>query len=132
METKAQSFFRNNPEGAVIVALDSREDGLLFGAAELQSGKETWLEYELEFSRDGCVVSLFRGGNDTPALEYCTRGRRLDTVTPSDRLLVLWNRGRRALAVDGEPLSPGEITAFAPQGAVPWLIRFASWLPEWE
>lgn len=132
MEGTTADFFISNPEGAVIVALDSQEDGLLSGAAQLWNGEEIWLEYELEFSPDGDIVSLFREAEDTPALEYRVRGRRVDTVTPPDRLLILWNRGKRALAVDGDSLSPGEITAAAPQGVTPWLLRFASWLLEWE
>lgn len=124
------NFFTRNPEGAVIVALDCQWDGLLFGAAELRDGAVRWLDYELEFSQGGSMVSLFRGAEDTPALEYLVRGRRADTVTPPDRLLILWNRGPCPLAVDGDPLPPGEITACAPQGITPWLLRFASWLPE--
>lgn len=132
METKKQSFFQNNPEGAVIVALDDQKDGFLFGAVELRNGEELWLDYELGFGREGSIVSLFRGTEDTPELEYRARGRRVEAVAPPERLLVFWNHGRRSLAVDGKPLSPGEITAFAPQGAAPWLIRFASWLPKWK
>ena len=122
-------FFRNNPEGAVIVALDSRKDGLLFGAVELRAGDELWLDYEMEFGSNGDMVSLYRGAEDAAALEYRARGRRVDILTPPDRLLILWNRGRRSLAVDGEPLSPEELLASAPEGAAPWLLRFASWLP---
>lgn len=132
METKEQDFFRRNPEGTIIVALDDRKDGLLFGAVELRNGEEMWLDYELEFSQDGSMAALFQGGEDTPALEYHARGRRLDTITPPDRLLVFWNHGQRSLSVDGEPLSPGEITASAPREAAPWLIRFPNWLLEWE
>lgn len=132
MGREKQDFFRSNPEGAIIVALDDRKDGLLFGAAELRNGQEMWLDYELEFSQDGSAVSLFRGAEDTPAVEYCVRGRRVDTVTPPDRLLILWNHGQRSLAVGGEPLSPGAMTASAPQGATPWLLRFAGWLSAWE
>lgn len=124
-----QDFFRDNPEGAVIIALDSREDGLLFGAIELRGGEETWLDYELERGPDGSLVSLYRGAEDSPVLEYCARGRRVDVMTHPDRLLFLWNRGRRALAVDGEPLSQGELYASAPKDMTPWLLRFASWLP---
>lgn len=132
MEMNEQDFFRSNPEGAIIVALDDQEDGLLFGAVELRNGEENWLEYELEFESDGETVSLYRGAEDTPTLEYHAGRRRVDTVTLPGRLLVFWNHGRHSLAVDGDPLSPGELTACAPQGAAPWLIRFASWLPEWE
>lgn len=132
METKESQFFRDNPEGAVIVALDSQEDGLLSGAVELRGGEESWLDYEMESSMDGDTVSLYRGTEDTPVLEYCAKGRRADVVTPPDRLLILWNRGRRALAVDGEPLSPEEICTSAPVGVIPWLLRFAGWLPKRE
>lgn len=132
METREQDFFRSNPEGSVIVALDDREDGLLFGAVELRGGEELWLDYELEFSQDSCVVSLFRGAADVPVLEYHAGGRHLDTMTPPNRLLVFWNHGRRALAVDGEPLSQGKITASAPEKVTPWLLQFPSWLQKWE
>ena len=129
MGTNEREFFRNNPEGAVIVALDSREDGLLFGAAELRSGEESWLDFALESGPDGDMVSLYRETEDTPLLEYCAKSRRVDVTVHPDRLLILWNRGRRALAVDGEPLSPGELLNSAPEGITPWLLRFASWLP---
>lgn len=132
MEGTTASFFIRNPEGAVIVALDCQRDGLLFGAVELRDGAVRWLDYELEFSQGGSMVSLFRGAEDTPALEYLVRGRRVDTVTPPDRLLILWNRSPYALAVDGDLLPPGEIAACAPQGITPWLLRFASWLPKWK
>lgn len=131
MEENATDFFASNPEGAVFVALDSREEGALFGTVELRKGEEVWLDYELEPSLTGDMVSLFRGAEDTPALKYCVRGRRVDTVAPPERLLVYWNRGRRTLAVDGEPLLPGEITASAPQGVTPWLLRFAGWMLAW-
>ena len=113
METKEQDVFRSGREGAVIVALDERKD-------------------ELELSPEGGAVSLFRGAEDVPVLEYHASGRRLDTVSPPDRMLIFWNHGRRALAADGEPLAPGEIAAFAPQGATPWLLRFAGWLSKRE
>lgn len=129
METDKQEFFKSNPEGAVIIALDSREDGLLFGAVELRGGEETWLDYELEFSGGGDSVSLYRGAEDLPVVEYHVRGRRVDTITHPDRLLILWNHGRRALAVDGEPLSPRELLTSTPEGMTPWLLRFAGWLP---
>lgn len=129
MEANEQKFFKSNPEGAVIIALDSREDGLLFGAVELQGGEETWLDYELELAPDGDAVSLYRGAEDSPVLEYRARGRRVDMITHPDRLLILWNRGWRALAVDGEPLSQGELSASVPEGVTPWLLRLASWLP---
>lgn len=132
METKEQDVFRSGREGAVIVALDERKDGLLFGAVELRNGEELWLDYELELSPEGGAVSLFRGAEDVPVLEYHASGRRLDTVSPPDRMLIFWNHGRRALAADGEPLAPGEIAAFAPQGATPWLLRFAGWLSKRE
>lgn len=132
METKEQDFFKNNPEGAIIVALDSQKDGLLFGAVELRNGEEMWLDYELEFNRHGSMVMLFRDPEDTPVLEYHASGRRVDTVTSPGRLLVFWNRGRRSLAVDGDPLSPGEITASAPRAVTPWLLRFPGWLPKQE
>lgn len=125
-------FFGDNPEGALIVALDSREDDLLFGAVELRAGQESWLDYEMEFGSDGDTVSLYRGAEDAAVLEYRTRGRRVDILTPPDRLLILWNRGQRALAVDGEPLSPGEVLASAPESVTPWLLRFAGWLPGQE
>ena len=129
MEMGKNKFFGDNPEGALIVALDSREDGLLFGAVELWAGQESWLDYEMEFGSDGDTVSLYRGAENAAVLEYYARGRRVDTMTLPDRLLVLWNRGHRALAIDGEPLSPGEVLASAPEGATPWLLRFANWLP---
>lgn len=129
MKTSERDFFRNNPEGAVIVALDSRKDGLLFGAVELRGGRESWLEFELESSPDGDAVSLYRGVEDSPALEYFARGRRVDVTTHPNRLLIFWNRGRQALAVDGEPLSPGELFSSAPEGATPWLLRIAGWPP---
>ena len=132
METKEQDFFRNNPEGSVVVALDDREDGLLFGAVELRNGEENWLEYALEVELDGETVSLYRGAEDTPTLEYHAGRRRLYTMTPPDRLLVFWNYGRRALVVDGEPLPQGEITASAPEKVTPWLLQFPSWLQKWE
>lgn len=122
-------FFKSNPEGAVIIALDSHQDGLLFGAVELRGGKETWLDYELERGLDSDTVSLYRETEDSPVLEYCAQGRRVDLITHPNRLLILWNRGRRALAVDGEPLSPGDLSASAPMGVTPWLLRLASWLP---
>lgn len=40
METARENFFRDNPEGAVVAALDSREEGLLFGAVELRAGRK--------------------------------------------------------------------------------------------
>lgn len=129
METNEQKFFRNNPEGAVIAALDSREDALLFGAVELRDGEETWLNYELESGPDGDLVSLYRETEDTPLLEYHVRGRRTGLIMHPDRLLILWNHGRQALTVDGELLSPGEVSASAPEDATPWLLRFADWLP---
>lgn len=130
METDEQEFFKSNPEGAVMIALDSREDGVLFGGVELRSGWELWLDYELESGGDGNTVSLYRGAEDQPVVEYHVQGRRVDLITHPDRLLVLWNPGRQALAVDGEPLSPGELSASAPEGVTPWLLRFARWLPE--
>lgn len=132
METKGRDFFRRNPEGAIIVALDDRKDGLLFGAVELRNGEEMWLDYELGFSQRGSMVSLFRGVDDMPAIEYQASARRLDTITPPGRLLVFWNHGRCSLSVDGAPLSPGEVTASAPREVTPWLIRFPNWLPKWE
>ena len=129
MEMGKNKFFRDNPEGALIVALDSREDGLLFGAVELRAGQESWLDYEMEFGSDEDTVSLYRGAEDTAVFEYRARGRLVDTMTLPDRLLVLWNRGLRALAVDGKPLPPGEVFASAPEGKTPWLLRFANWLP---
>ena len=132
METARENFFRDNPEGAIIVALVCRKDVLLFGAAELLVGEESWLDYELVSGPDGGMVSLYRETDDVPVVEYHARGRRVDIVTAPDRLLILWNHGRRALAVDGEPLSPGEITSSVPQNAAPWLLRFAAWLPDWE
>lgn len=129
MKTGEQEFFTSNPEGAVIIALDSREDALLFGAVELRGGEEAWLDFELEPGPDGDIVSLYRGTEDLPMLEYCARGRRVDLITHPDRLLVLWNHGRQALAVDGESLSPGELSASVPEGVTPWLLRFARWLP---
>lgn len=129
MEGKTADFFVRDSEGAIIVALDSREDGLLFGAAELRDGEEAWLNYELESGPNGGMVSLYRDTDDIPVVEYHARGQRVDIVTAPDRLLILWNHGRRALAVDGEPLLPGEMTASTPQGATPWLLRFAGWLP---
>lgn len=132
MRTEETRFFRDNPEGAVIVALDDQEDGLLCGAVELRGGEESWLDYEMEFWPDGDAVSLYRGAEDTPVLEYHAKGRRVDVVTQPDRLLILWNRGRCALAVDGEPLSPKEIHISAPAGVTPWLLRFAGWLPKRE
>ena len=130
MKKKNPDFYKINPEGAVIVALDSQENGLLFGAVERRSGEETWLDYELEFTLDGDIVSLYREAEDLPMLVYQTKGRRVDVIAPPDRLLVLWNRGRCALAVDGDPLFPGEVSASAPKGYIPWLFRVASWLPE--
>lgn len=132
MEGKTTDFFINGPEGAVIVALDNQQDGLLFGAAELRDGGEAWLDYEFGSDPDGDMVSLYREAADVPVVEYHARGRRVDIVTSPDRLLIVWNHGRRALAVDGEPLSPGEMTASVPQGATPWLLRFADWLPGLE
>lgn len=132
MEAKKQDFFRNNPEGAIIVALDNRKDELLFGAVELRNSEEMRLDYELEFSRDGSIVSLFQQTEDAPKLEYHAKGRQVDTVTPPDRLLIFWNCGRRTLTVDGESLSPGEITAYIPQGVIPWLLRFPNWLQKWK
>lgn len=129
METDKCKFFKSNPEGVVIIALDSRKDGLLFGAVELRDGEGIWLDFELESGPGGNMVSLYRGAEDLPVLEYCARGRRTDMITHPDRLLLLWNRSRQALAVDGEPLSPGELSASAPEGVTPWLLRFASWLP---
>lgn len=129
MKTDEQKFFKSNPEGAVIIALDSREDALLFGAVELRGGEDAWLDFELEPGPDGDIVSLYRGAEDLPMLEYCARGRQVDLITHPDQLLVLWNHGRRALAVDGDPLSPGELSASAPVGVTPWLLRFARWLP---
>lgn len=129
MEINERKFFKINPEGAVIIALDSREDALLFGAVELRGGEEAWLDFELEPGPDGDIVSLYRGTEDLPMLEYCARGRRVDLITHTDRLLILWNHGRQALAVDGEPLSSGELSASAPKSVTPWLLRFARWLP---
>lgn len=126
------NVYKDSPEGAVIVALDSREDGFLLGAVELRSGEETWLEYELELTPEDDMVSLYRGGDDKPVLVYCVKGRRVEVVTHPDRMLIFWNRGRRALAVDGKALFPGELSASAPRGTTPWLLRFASWLPERE
>lgn len=131
MKKKDWSFLRN-PEGAVIVALDSREDGLLLGAVELRGGEESWLDYEMESDREGGIVSLYRGGEDEPVLEYHARDRRAEVMTPPGRPLILWNHGRRALAVDGDPLSPGEVSGSIPAGTIPWLLRFASWLPGQE
>lgn len=129
MNSNENTFFTDNPEGALIAALDSRKDGLLFGAVELRCGDHLWLDCELDSAPSGTTVSLFREAEDAPVFAYRAKGRRVDIVTPPDRLLILWNRGRRALAVDGEPLSPGEVYACAPEGAVPWLLRFANWLP---
>lgn len=129
MEQKTLDFFRKNPEGAVIVALDDQRDGFLFGAVELRDGEETWLDYELECTLSADFVFLYRQTEDMPALVYRAGGRRVDVVAPPDRMLILWNRGRRALAVDGDPLSPGEVSASVPKGAIPWLLRFAHWLP---
>lgn len=129
MEASEQEFFKRNPEGTVIVALDRRKDGLLFGGVELRSGEESWLDFELESGPDGDTVSLYRETEDTPLLEYCAKGRRVDVTVHPNRLLILWNRGRRALAVDGEPLSPGELFTSVPEGVTPWLLWFARWLP---
>lgn len=129
METNEREFFRSNPEGAIIVALDSREDGLLFGAVELRGGEQHWLDYELESTPDSDMGSLYRQTEDTPLLEYRAKGRRVDTLVIPDRLLMFWNCGCQALAVDGEPLSPGELSASVPEGVTPWLLRFADWLP---
>ena len=106
------------------MALDSQRDGLLFGAAELRDGGEAWLDYELGSDPDGDMVSLYREAADVPVVEYHARGRRVDIVTSPDRLLIVWNHGRRA--------SPGEMTASVPQGATPWLLRLADWLPGLE
>lgn len=130
MKTKDWNFFKSNPEGAIIMALDSREADLLFGAVELHSGEETWLEYEAEFNLDGDVVSLYQETADTPVLEYSANGRRMDLITEPDRLLILWNRGRRTVTMDGRILPPGEITASVPLNVTPWFLRFASWLPK--
>ena len=132
MEKEALVFFKVNPEGAVIVALDDQKDGLLFGAVELQGGTETWLDYELEFTLDNDTVSLYRQAEDTPVLIYHVRKRQVDVVAPPDRMLILWNRSRRALAVDGDSLSPGEVFASVPEGTTPWMLRFACWLPRGE
>lgn len=129
METDRRDFFKSNPEGTVIIALDSRRNGLLFGGVELRSGRELWLDYELESGGDGDMVSLYRGAEELPVVEYHVRRRRVNMITHPDRLLILWNRGRQALAVDGEPMSPGELLGSAPEGITPWLLRFASWLP---
>lgn len=121
--------FLTAPEGAVIVALEEGMEGLLYGAVELRGGEKHWLDYELADTPGGDVlVSLFREGEDASLFVYLAGARRADTETPSDRLLILWNRGQRALASDGEPLSPGELSASAPEGAVPWMLRFAGWL----
>lgn len=108
METKEQNFFRSNPERSVIVALDDREDGLLFGAVELRGGEELWLDYELEFSQDSCVVSLFRGAEDVPVLEYhacLAASGHHDAARQAVDLLEPWparaGGGRRAV-VSGE------------------------------
>lgn len=66
---KRTEIFQNNPERAIIVALDSWKDGLLFGAVELRDGEENWLDYKLEPGPDGDVVSLYRETEDTPLLE---------------------------------------------------------------
>lgn len=129
METSEQEFFKRTPEGAVIIALDSRRDGLLFGGGELRDGRKLWLDYELESGGDGDTVSLYRGAEDQPVVECYVRGRRVDMITHPDRLLILWNHGRRALAVDGEPLSPGDLLTSVPEGVTPWLLRLADWLP---
>lgn len=131
MKAENWDFLKADPEGAVVVALDDREDGLLFGAVELRHAEELWLNYELEFGVDDHAVSLYREAEDTPVLAYRARKRRVDVEIPPDRLLIFWNRGRRALAVDGEPLSPGEIFASAPEGRISWLLQFAGWLP-WQ
>ena len=127
---KESDFFRENPEGVIIVALDSRRDGFLFGAVELRWGEEAWLDYGLEFGSEDDMVSLYRCADDTPMLEYRVKERRVDTVTRPDRLLVLWNHGEQTLSVDGDPLSPDEIFTSVPQGITPWLFRFADWLPK--
>lgn len=132
MKAENWDFLKADPEGAAVVALDDREDGLLFGAVELRGGEEIWLDYELEFNPDDSVVSLYREAEDTPVLIYRARKRRVDIEIPPDRLLIFWNRGRRALAVGGEPLSPDEAFAEVPEDKTPWLLRFASWLPWWE
>lgn len=129
MKAEHWDYAKAGPEGVAVVALDGREEGLLFGAVELRGGEEVWLDYELEFDLDGTAVSLYRAAEDIPVLTYCARGRRADIEVPPDRPLVLWNRGRRALAVDGEPLLPGRIFVHVPEGCTPWLLRFADWLP---
>ena len=131
MAAKYQDFFRVNPEGAVIIALDSCADGLLFGAVELQSGEETWLDYESKFDLDSSMVSFYRKSEGSPVLMYCVKGRQTGIITHPNRLLILWNRSRRELSVDGEPLSHGELSASAPEGITPWLFRLANWLPRW-
>ena len=130
MEKETRNDIPDTPEGAVIVALDSREEGFLFGAVELRNGEERWLEYELEPDQEGDAVSLYREEEYEPMMEYRARGRRLDTLAGPGRLLLLWNRGKRALTVDGEPLDPGNLTASAPKGVTPWLLRLAPWLLE--
>lgn len=132
MKKTGPNFFNDNPEGAIIVALDSRNAGLLFGAVELRGGDEVWMEYEMGLSSECDMVSLYRTTSDTPPLEYRTIGRKVEIVTPPDRLLIFWNHGSRTLFVDGKPLPPGKIAAFAPEEGVPWLLRFANWLPNWR
>lgn len=129
VEARERDFFRTSPEGAVVLALDGRRDGLLFGAVELRDGGEAWLDYELEPAPGGVACSLYRGAGEIPALAYWAGGRRAEIVSPPRRTLIVWNRGPWALSVDGEPLSPGEVSASTPAGAAPWMLRFAGWLP---
>lgn len=128
MKEKEQAFFRDNPEGAIAVTVDSREDGLLLGAVEARGGAETWLDYEMDFDPEGETVSLYRPEENMPLVKYRVSGRRVDLFTEPNRLLILWNIGRRALAVDGWPLDPGSAFTRAPEGVTPWLLRLAPWI----
>jgi len=126
---KKWDFVKSAPEGAVFVALDSRKEGALFDAVRLQGGRELWLTWDLEFTMEADTALIYCDHGGLSGLVYGVRGARVELEALPDLLTVFWNRGRQTLFLDERPLPPGRIQGYVPVDTVPWIIRFADWLP---
>ena len=131
MEQTRWDFIRTAPEGAVFVALDGQEEGLLSGAVQMQGGDQFGMGYEIQYSHDGEEVSLYDLNDDEPTLVYNSVGYLAELQIAPDLLTVFWNRGKTPLLFDGIVLRPGGITGYFPEDTPVWLMQYAGWLP-WQ